>query len=100
MGPLSTLNHYFWKYKYLFIPGLLFTMMSAGFQIAVPMVVRQAIDSIPRFVRLYNVFEHGTLQSSLYVYFFSGMLIFALAIVALTVISGIEYFVKNRQIFA
>jgi ATP-binding cassette subfamily B protein len=98
MGPLSTLNHYFWKYKYLFIPGLLFTMMSAGFQIAVPMVVRQAIDSIPRFVRLYNVFEHGTLQSSLYVYFFSGMLIFALAIVALTVISGIFKFLMRQTV--
>jgi ATP-binding cassette subfamily B protein len=98
MGPLSTLNHYFWKYKYLFIPGLLCTMMSAGFQIAVPMVVRQAIDSIPRFVRLYNVFEHGTLQSSLYVYFFSGMLIFALAIVALTVISGIFKFLMRQTV--
>lgn len=98
MGPLSTLNHYFWKYKYLFIPGLLCTMASAGFQIAVPMVVRQAIDSIPRFVRLYNVFEHGTLQSSLYVYFFSGMLIFALAIVALTVISGIFKFLMRQTV--
>ena len=98
MGPLSTLNHYFWRYKYLFIPGLLCTMASAGFQIAVPMVVRQAIDSIPRFVRLYNVFEHGTLQSSLYVYFFSGMLIFALAIVALTVISGIFKFLMRQTV--
>ena len=98
MGPLSTLNHYFWRYKYLFIPGLLCTMMSAGFQIAVPMVVRQAIDSIPRFVELYTVFEHGTLQSTLYVYFFSGMLIFALAIVALTVISGVFKFLMRQTV--
>lgn len=98
MGPLSTLNHYFWRYKYLFIPGLLCTMISAGFQITVPMVVRQAIDSIPRFVRLYNVFEGGTLQSSLYVYFFSGLLMFALVIVALTVISGLFKFLMRQTV--
>ncbi|MES3630187.1 MAG: ABC transporter ATP-binding protein [Longimonas sp.] len=98
MGPLSTLNHYFWRYKYLFIPGLLCTMISAGFQITVPMVVRQAIDSIPRFVRLYNVFESGTIQSSLYVYFFTGLLLFALVIVALTIISGIFKFLMRQTV--
>ncbi len=98
MRPLARLNHYFWTYKHLFIPGLLFTMISAAFQITVPMVVRQGIDSIPRFVRLYNVFQGTEAQGYFYVYFAVGLLIFALIIIALTVISGVFKFLMRQTV--
>jgi ATP-binding cassette, subfamily B, multidrug efflux pump len=88
MGPLSRLNHYFWTYKWLFIPGLLCTMASAAFQISVPSVVRQTIDSIPRFVQVFDVFTGTVAQPVIYGYLFSTLLLFAGGIVALSAISG------------
>ena len=98
MGPLSRLNEYFWRYKHLFVPGLLCTMISAGFQITVPMVVRQAIDSIPRFVRMYNVFEGTAAQSTLYGYFFVSLLMFGGVVIGLSAISGVFMFLMRETV--
>ena len=98
MGPLSRLNHFFWRYKYLFVPGLLFTMISAGFQITVPMVVRQAVDSIPRFVRLYTLYEGTPAQAEFYAYFFVALLLFALVIIALSGTSGLFMFLMRQTV--
>jgi len=98
MGPLSRLNRFFWRYKYLFVPGLLFTMISAGFQITVPMVVRQAVDSIPRFVRLYTLYEGTPAQAEIYAYFFVALLLFALAIIVLSGTSGLFMFLMRQTV--
>ena len=98
MGPLSRLNHFFWEYKHLFVPGLLFTMISAGFQITVPMVVRQAVDSIPRFVRLYTLYEGTPAQTELYAYFFVTLILFALVIVVLSGTSGLFMFLMRQTV--
>ena len=98
MGPLARLNHFFWRYKYLFVPGLLFTMISAGFQITVPMVVRQAVDSIPRFVRLHTLYGDTPAQAELYAYFFVTLVLFALVIVALSGTSGLFMFLMRQTV--
>lgn len=96
MRPLARLNHFFWKYKILFIPGLLFSMISAGFTIAVPVVVRKAVDSIPRFVSLYNIFGGTEVQGYLYAEFFTTLLVFALIIIGLSLVSGLFSFLMRR----
>ncbi|PEN13420.1 ABC transporter ATP-binding protein [Longibacter salinarum] len=98
MGPLSRLNHYFWTYKWLFIPGLLCTMASAGFQISVPSVVRQTIDSIPRFVQVHGVFEGTAGQPMIYSYLFGTLLLFAITIIGLSVISGLFMFLMRQTV--
>ncbi len=98
MGPLSRLNHFFWRYRYLFIPGLLCTMISAGFQITVPMVVRQAVDSIPRFVRLYTLYDGTPVRAELYAYFFVALLLFAAVIIALSATSGLFMFLMRQTV--
>ena len=98
MGPLSRLNHYFWTYWYLFVPGLIFTMLSAGFQTTVPMVVRQAVDSIPRLVRLHTVFEGTVAASHLYSYFFVTLLMFAGVILLLSATSGVFMFLMRQTV--
>jgi ATP-binding cassette subfamily B protein len=98
MGPLSRLNHFFWEYKYLFVPGLLFTMVSAGFQITVPMVVRQAVDSIPRFVRLYTLYGDTPAQAELYTYFVVALLLFAGGIILLSATSGLFMFLMRQTV--
>ena len=89
MASLARLNFYDRRYKHLFIPGLLCAVISSGFAIIVPMVVRQAIDSIPRFVTSYRAFQGTPLEYYLYTDYFFSLLTFGLMIMALSVGSGI-----------
>ena len=98
MGPLADLNKYYWKYKHLFIPGLLCAIASAGFSVAVPIVVRIAVDSIPRLVNLYHVYEGTPAQDYLYANFFVGLLAFGLIIIGLSLLSGTFSFLQRQTV--
>ncbi len=98
MGPISRLNPYYWKYKHLFIPGLLCTVASASFSILVPVVVRQAVDSVPRMVALYRVFGGTPVQADLLGDFFTTLLFFGGAIIALSLLSGVFSFVMRQTV--
>ncbi|MEX0820571.1 MAG: ABC transporter ATP-binding protein [Rhodothermales bacterium] len=98
MSPLSSLNTYYWKYKHLFVPGLLAAMVSAGFSITVPVVVRMAVDSIPRLVSIYNLYAGTELQGYFYATFFVGMLLFGLIIIGLSLLSGLFSFLMRQTV--
>ncbi|ARA94900.1 ABC transporter ATP-binding protein [Rhodothermaceae bacterium RA] len=98
MGPLARLNPYYRKYKHLFIPGLLCAVVSAVFQITVPIVVRQAVDSIPHFVDLYNLFGGTEVQGYFYAYFFAALLFFGFVIVVLSLLSGLFTFLMRQTL--
>ncbi|MEM1127804.1 MAG: ABC transporter ATP-binding protein [Bacteroidota bacterium] len=98
MGALSRLNVYFGRYKHLFIPGLLCAMAASLFQISVPGVVRQAVDSVPRFVSLYQQFEGTPVQGYLLAYIMAALLFFAGVIVALSLVSGLFSFLMRRTL--
>lgn len=96
--PLARLNHFFWKYKKLFIPGLLCAAASAAFSVAVPMMVRVVIDTMPRFVNLYNLFAGTEVQGYLFVNFFVCLLIFGALIIGFSLISGVFTFLMRQTI--
>lgn len=98
MGPLSDLNGYYWKYKHLFVPGLLCAMISAGFSITVPVIVRVAVDSIPRLVAIYHLYAGTDLQGYFYASFFVGLLLFGLIIIGLSLISGVFSFLMRQTV--
>jgi ATP-binding cassette subfamily B protein len=98
MHALARLNSYYWKYKHLFIPGLLCAVASSSFAIIVPMVVRQAIDSIPRFVSTYRVFSNTPVHQYLYADFFWSLVVFGLIIVMLSVLSGVFSFLMRQTV--
>ena len=98
MGPLADLNKYYWKYKHLFIPGLLCAIVSAGFSVTVPIVVRIAVDSIPRLVNLYHVYEGTPAEDYLYANFFVGLLSFGLIIIGLSLLSGAFSFLQRQTV--
>ncbi|MCH8276376.1 MAG: ABC transporter ATP-binding protein [Bacteroidetes bacterium] len=98
MRALARLNLYYWKYKRLFIPGLMAAVASSVFAIIVPMVVRQAVDSIPRFVTIYKSFKGTPVEQYLYADFFSSLLVFALVIVALSLLSGVFSFLMRQTV--
>lgn len=95
---LARLNPYFWKYRRLFIPGLTYAFLGAAFSIVVPIVVRQAVDSVPRFVNLYTLYSGTEVQGFLYAYFFSGLVWFALVIIVLSLISGLFTFLMRQTL--
>ena len=98
MRPLARLNHFFWTYKHLFAPGLLFAMISAAFSITVPVIVRQAVDSIPRFVGLYHLYEGTEAEGQLFTDFFVTLMIFGLIIIGLSLASGVFSFLMRQTV--
>ena len=98
MRPLAHLNHFFWKYRKLFIPGLLAAAVSAAFSIAVPVIVRQAVDTIPRFVALHAMFDGTPVLGSLRTSFFISLMVFGLVIAGLSLSSGVFTFTMRQTI--
>ncbi|MDA1028228.1 MAG: ABC transporter ATP-binding protein [Bacteroidetes bacterium] len=98
MRSLGRLNHYYWRYKHLFIPGLLCAVASSAFAIIVPIVVRQAVDSIPRFVATYRAFQGTSLESYLYADFFASLATYGGIIILLSVGSGIFSFLTRQTV--
>jgi ATP-binding cassette subfamily B multidrug efflux pump len=98
MSALTRLNAYFWQYKRLFIPGLLCAVVSAVFTIVVPIVVREAVDSIPRFVSLYNLYEGTAVQGYFFALFGATLLVFGLVVIALSLLSGVFSFLMRRTL--
>ncbi|MDX1429492.1 MAG: ABC transporter transmembrane domain-containing protein, partial [Rhodothermales bacterium] len=98
MRPLARLNRFYWKYKRLFIPGLLCAVASASFSIMVPMVVRRAVDGIPRFVATYQTFESTPAAGYLFTQFFVTLGLFGLVILALSLVSGVFSFLMRQTV--
>ncbi len=98
MRPLAHLNVFYWKYRWLFVPGLLCAVGSAVFSIMVPMVVRQAVDNIPIFVRVYAPIADSSLADGLYWSFFGTLAFYGLIIIGLSLISGVFSFLMRQTI--
>lgn len=96
--PLARLNPYLWRYRYLLIPGLLCAIVSASFTIAVPMVVRQAVDAIPRMIQIYDLFAQTPAAPHVFTHFFYGLSIFGLIVLALSLVSGLFLFLMRRTV--
>jgi ATP-binding cassette, subfamily B, multidrug efflux pump len=98
VGSLAQLNLYYLKYKHLFLPGLLSAMASAAASIIVPVVVRQAVDSIPRMVANYQAFYGTPVGDYLYAKFFATLLGFAGMILGLSFLSGVFSFTMRQTV--
>jgi ATP-binding cassette subfamily B multidrug efflux pump len=98
VGSLAQLNHYYLKYKHLFLPGLLAAVASAAASILVPIVVRQAVDTIPRMVANYRAFEGTAVGDYLYAQFFATLMGFAGLILVLSFFSGVFSFVMRQTV--
>ena len=98
MHPLRRLTPYLWTYKGLMIPGLLAALVSAIFRVVVPIVVRYAVDAIPQMVSLYTLYAGSPVDSFLFAYFVFALLMAGLAVVLLSLLSGIFSFTMRRTV--
>lgn len=98
MATLHRLNPYLWKYRRLLVPGLLFTMISAGFTVAVPVVVRQSVDAIPRMVSLHNLFAGTPAADLMHRSFYIGLVVYGALILGLSLSSGLFLFLMRQTV--
>lgn len=98
MKAIKRLNPYLWKYRWMLIPGLLCSVISAGFTVAVPMVVRQAVDSIPRMVTLSNLLGDTALAGTLRSTFVTNLVWYGAIIILLSLLSGLFLFIMRQTV--
>jgi ATP-binding cassette subfamily B protein len=96
MRPLAQLNRFYWRYKRLFAPGLICAVLSAGFSLAVPGVVRNAVDAIPVFVSTYGLFEGTPAAEAVFSDFARSLLALGGLVILLSLIAGVFSF-STRQ---
>lgn len=80
------------------LPGLAAALASAVFSIIVPIVVRHAVDAIPRMVSLYQLYRGSGGEAYLYSFFFYTLIAAGVAVVLLSLISGLFSFVMRQTV--
>lgn len=98
MGSLSNLNSYYWKYRRLFIPGLLCAIASSVFAIIVPGVVRQAVDVIPQMVTTYGGFADTPAAGSIRRTLGQSLLVSGALVLLLSILSGVFSFLMRQTV--
>jgi ATP-binding cassette subfamily B protein len=73
-------------------------MTSAAFTVAVPMVVRQAVDAIPRMVTVHSIFQGTPLAASFYGQFFGALLGYGALILLLSLGAGLCLFLMRQTV--
>ncbi len=98
MKAIKRLNPYLWKYRWKLFPGLLCSVISAGFTVAIPMVVRQAVDSIPRMITLSNLLGDAPTADALRSTFIINLVWYGVIITLLSLASGLFLFIMRQTV--
>jgi len=95
---LRRLNPYLRRYARLMVPGLVCALISAIFALVVPVVVREAVDAVPRMVALYGLYRGTSVEASLFSDFGGALVWAAVLIIVLSVISGVFIFLMRQTV--
>ena len=98
MSPLRRLNPYIWRQKWRIVPGLGFALVSALFALVVPVVIREAVDAIPRMVALHGLYAGTPVQEVLYADFRRALVLAGLVVVGLSLTSGVFIFAMRQTV--
>ncbi len=98
MRSLGSLNHYFWKYKYLFFSGLICIVLSNFFAIYPARIIQQLVDAVIDQILINQLFlgtpQYGALirQSVILTSYF------ALLMLAMALLKGVFMFLMRQTI--
>lgn len=98
MKELSTLNKYFFKYKYHLLLGTIFIIISNFFSIIPAWAVRHAFDLLEKSYGLHQMFRGFTLQESTYGVFAASIIILGTAILISALLRGVFMFFMRQTI--
>lgn len=98
MKELAYLNKFFYKYRWRFLPGVFFVIVSNLFGVLPAQVIRIAFDLVSENIalyRLYNGFERQDMVADL---FGQSLLLFGLIVLALALLRGLFLFFMRQTI--
>ncbi|WP_179413600.1 ABC transporter ATP-binding protein [Mucilaginibacter sp. E4BP6] len=98
MKHLAYLNKFLLKYRWRLIPGMLFVVISNIFSVLLAPVVRMAFDMVADNISIYELFNGFNRQAIIYKIFGSGLLLFGLVVLALSLVRGLFLFFMRQTI--
>ena len=98
MKALFSLNKYIWRYKKLFLLGILFVIISNVLGVYPPQIVRSAIDLVEDLVKLNGLYEGFEVQSSVKGLMTSSRTIFSLLTIAFALLRGLFLFLMRQTL--
>lgn len=98
MRSLGSLNHYFWKYKFLFFSGLLFIAISNFFAIYPARIIQQLVDAVIDQVMINQLFNGTVHQKVLLQNAIQIASYFAVLMLVMALLKGFFMFLMRQTI--
>ncbi|WP_026462346.1 ABC transporter ATP-binding protein [Adhaeribacter aquaticus] len=98
MKSLSYLNKYILKYKYRFLLGILFVVLSNIFAIIPAQIVRHAFDLVKEGITLHNLYDGLDKQTEIYDVFARNVTVYAIIILVMALLKGVFTFYMRQTI--
>ena len=98
MGALSHINQYFWKYKWLLVLGILFTLFSNFFGVFPAQLVRYALDLVTETIDIYFLFKGFSLQKAFYEIFGFTLFFYGGLIILMAIMKGVFLFLVRQTL--
>jgi len=98
MGALSHINQYFWKYKWLLVLGVIFTLFSNFFGVFPAQLVRYALDLVTETIDIYFLFKGFTLQKAFYEIFGFTLFFYGGLIIVMAIMKGVFLFLVRQTL--
>jgi len=98
MKDLAYLNKFFYKYKWRFIPGVLFVIISNIFGVLPAQVIRMAFDLVTENISVYQLFSGFNRQAVIYEIFGASLLLFAALVLVLALLRGMFLFFMRQTL--
>lgn len=97
-APLRRLNPDLWRYRRLIGPGLLCALVSALVALAVPPLVREAIDAVPRMVAVHRALAGTPAADAFAAEATRALVLLGLGIVAVSAVAGLFVFLMRQLV--
>ena len=98
MKPLLSLNSYFLKYRYQFLLGVLFVVLSNLFAIFPAQLVRKAFDLVAANIEEFKSISDSSAKEIFYADFVQSIVKYGLLIVAMALLRGLFLFFMRQTI--
>lgn len=98
MKELAYLNKFFYKYRWRFLPGILFVIISNLFAVLPAQVIRISFDLVSENIAIYKLYNGFEKQKMIAVIFGQSVLFFGLTVLALALLRGIFLFFMRQTI--
>ncbi len=99
MGELKVLNKYFWKYRSLFLLGIVFISISNYFRILQPQLLRTALDLVVDNIAMYKMSAGFNAQSHIFSILGSSLMLFGVSVIISAILMGVfMYFMRQTVI--